>query len=103
MSLQTSLISRLPSSGPVSKQTLQKVQPYEIRSHTLVFQLKDAQSAYDAVQAFLKEGVELDCRGHRLRMGFGFNHSVRDIDFVLAAAERVSMSTVYSTPSAVEM
>jgi hypothetical protein len=89
--------------GPVSKQTLQEVQPYEIRSHTLVFNLKDAQAASDAVQAFLKEGVELDCRGHRLRMGFGFNHSERDIDFVLDAAEKVVMTTVHSIASAVEM
>lgn len=87
MSLQTELISRLPLSGLVSRKTLQSLQPADIRSHTLVFALEDPQAASDAVKALLKAGVEIDCREHWLRMGFGFNHSLRDVCRAVEAAE----------------
>lgn len=89
MRLHDRFLSKLKScSHPaVNLDTLIGPQDSPIRSHTLVFRQESAAQAHEVVQALAAKGIAVDNRGEFLRIGFGFNHSVEEVDFLIAALQ----------------
>jgi hypothetical protein len=58
-----------------------------VRSHTLVFCSPCGPAGAAAAVEKLREGygVVIDCRGSYVRIGFGANHSMKDVDVLLNA------------------
>lgn len=57
------------------------------RSHTLVFAQPDAAVTKAVVEALAARGVQVDCRKNYLRIGFGANHGMDDVDALLTALQ----------------
>ena len=87
--LQQAFLERLDAAGhpTVNTATLLPPQDPACRSHTLVFRQPDAAAAGAAVAALAAHGVQVDCRKEYLRVGWGANHSLPDVDALLAALQ----------------
>jgi len=61
-------------------------------SHTLSWEACDTERAVWLVGQLRQAGVQVDSRGPFVRMGFGFNHSARDVDHLAAALQHTASS-----------
>jgi len=86
MALHRRFLQGLPDTGPVSWASLHcqndgKPQREEIRSNTLVFDQESSVAAAEVTRRLLtSRHVAVDSRKRHLRVGFGFNHSLADVD-----------------------
>ncbi|EFN57798.1 hypothetical protein CHLNCDRAFT_143159 [Chlorella variabilis] len=89
MRLHESFLRRLDAAGhpAINTRTLLPPQDPTCRSHTLVFAQPDAAVTKAVVEALAARGVQVDCRKNYLRIGFGANHGMDDVDALLTALQ----------------
>lgn len=87
MHLHERFLERLDAAGHPSVNTQTLVPPCDpsCRSHTLVFAQDHAATAKHTVDALARQGIQVDCRKAFVRVGFGANHSMSDVDALLSA------------------
>jgi selenocysteine lyase/cysteine desulfurase len=87
MHLHGRFLERLDAAGHPSVNTQTLVPPCDpsCRSHTLVFAQDHASTAKHTVDALARQGIQVDCRKAFVRVGFGANHSMSDVDALLSA------------------
>lgn len=78
--LQTKFIEGLPASF-ISKHNLRPIYRTELswHGHFLTYQAPDAESALKLQEKLLKANIIVDCRGPRVRFGFGMYHDLIDV------------------------
>lgn len=96
MGLHARFLEGLPSTGHTEVNTKSLLGPQDpaIRSHTLTFRLADASAAKAAVESLAAHGILVDTRKAHVRLGFGPNHSVADVDALLAALRQVAAAKI---------
>ena len=72
--------------GGIALGALHSLLPVAHRSHTLVFDQRDAAQAKAIVDTLARDHrIEIDTRKTYVRVGFGFNHNPEDVDRLLKA------------------